>query len=464
MKITTTRTQDTLVGKSYVHVAFSRESDITEFAVDNGEKRMVVGLEEVLPVTARRFRLLARRVVAEAKQHQIKKLVVHTEDLAALQVANMERGELLRSFVENVHMANYEFVLFKEKPKKGWRFIEEIALVGDFGAQEKAHIKIGETVAAEVNACRDLANTPGGDMTPKLLAKKAKEAAKGTDAIVTVLGKKEMQKLKMGAILGVAKGSTEEPQFIIVEYKGGRAKDAPVVLVGKGVTFDTGGLNLKPSDSILDMNLDMSGGAAVIHAVIAAAKLKLPVNAVALVPAAENMVSGESYRPGDILRSMSGKTIEVLNTDAEGRLLLADALTYAKKYKPKKVVDVATLTGAALVALGMEASAVLSPNDELARALIEDGEVSGDYLWQLPLWEEYKTQLKGRFADVPNIPTENPRVGGTINGGMFLSQFAEGYDWAHIDMAPRMEAHKNEFLAQGAAGAPVRLLVRLLEH
>jgi leucyl aminopeptidase len=221
--------------------------------------------------------------------------------------------------------------------------------------------------------------------------------------------------------------------------------------VGKGVTFDTGGLSIKGSDHMLDMHLDMSGGAAVAAAVVAAARLKLPVYAVALIPAVENAVSGESYRPGDILHMMNGKTVDVLNTDAEGRIILADALVYAQRYKPSLTIDVATLTGA-----------VLTKDDTLAAKLSALGEESGDYVWPLPLWEEYKDSIKGRFGDIANVPAESGRYGGTINGGMFLAEFA-GEPWAHIDIAPRMTSDKGDFLAQGAAGAPVRLLVRLLE-
>jgi leucyl aminopeptidase len=322
-------------------------------------------------------------------------------------------------------------------------------------------------VGEEVNKCRELANTPGGDMTPAVLAAHAKKEAKGTGATVKVLSQKDMEKLKMGALLGVARGSTEEPKFIIVEYFGGKRKDTPVVLVGKGVTFDSGGLNLQPKGGY-EMHMDMSGGAAVLHATLAAARLKLPVNVVALIPAAENMVSGESYRPGDVLWSMCGKSIEVINTDAEGRLLLADALTYAAQYKPKAVVDVATLTGGSLIALGTKASAVLTKDDTFAETLASLGEESGDYLWRLPLWDEYKYMIKGEVADVTNIALENARYGHTINGGIFLAEFIEGYPegtpWAHIDIAPRMTSDKSDLLASGAAGAPVRLLVRLLEQ
>jgi len=228
------------------------------------------------------------------------------------------------------------------------------------------------------------------------------------------------------------------------------------------VTFDTGGINLKPSDSILGMNMDMSGGASVIHALTSAVRLKMKKNIVALIPAVENMASGSSYRPGDILRSMSGKTIEVLNTDAEGRIILADALIYAKKYHPSLVVDVATLTGAALVALGERASALFTQDEKLETLFRHLGEESGDYVWPLPLWDEYDEEIKGTFGDVANLG--KTRYGGAITAAIFLKQFVDkSYPWVHLDIAPRMTTLPDEFLAKGSAGAPVRLLVKLLE-
>jgi leucyl aminopeptidase len=418
-----------------------------------------LGIKDELPYDRRKLLTLVRRVVGAAKVHRLKHVALALDALPH----ELPRADLLRIIGENAHLADYAFIRYKAEPTDGWPFLETLTLVGDVSKEEEAALRHGELVAAHVNACRDLANVPGGDMTPAFLAREVTRAARGTGANVTVLGVTDMTKRKMGAILGVARGAKETPHFIIVEYWGAGKKHAPIVLVGKGVTFDTGGLSLKPADYMLDMHLDMSGGAAVAYAVIAAARLKLNVNAVALIPAVENAISGESYRPGDVLRSMSGKTIDILNTDAEGRVILADALTYAQRYEPKLVVDVATLTGAALVALGTKASAVMSKDPELATLLTELGEVSGDYCWPLPLWDEYKEMVKGRFGDVANIPTENARYAGTIGGGMFLAEFAEGYRWAHIDIAPRMVSDKGDHLTAGAAGAPVRLLVRLLE-
>jgi len=285
-----------------------------------------------------------------------------------------------------------------------------------------------------------------------------------------VLGRKEMEKLGLGAVVGIAKGSELEPQFIVMEYWGNRktkSSGKPVVLLGKGVTFDTGGLQIKPGDSMYEMHMDMSGGAAVIHAIVLAAKLKFKVNVVALIPAVENSPSGTSVRPGDILKSLSGRTIEILHTDAEGRVILADAITYAKRYGPKIVVDVATLTGAALVALGTQANAYMTNRDALVPTMQRLGEESGDYVWPFPAWEEYEDMIKGNFGDVCNIPAQgNSRYGGVIAGGMFLREFAKDLEcpWVHIDMAPRMTANTNEFLAKGAVGAPVRLLLGIIEE
>lgn len=418
-----------------------------------------IGTKECVPLTRRKLITLIRRIVREAKGHEVVRMVLDLGDLPDLPC---ERSEFLRLFGENAHMAHYEFLVYK-KPSEERHTLEEVVLVGIFTEEEERALQNGELVAREVNAARDLANTPGGDMTPALLARKIEASARGTRATVQVLGLPEMKRLRMGALLGVGRGAKEAPKFIIVEYKGGRKSVPPVVLVGKGITFDTGGLSLKPADYMLDMHLDMSGGAAVAHAVIAAARLGLKVNAVALIPAAENAIGHESYRPGDVLRSMSGKTIDILNTDAEGRVVLADALTYARRYRPKLTVDVATLTGAALVALGTKASAVMSKDDALAGRLCALGEESGDYCWPLPLWDEYKEMVKGRFGDVSNIPVTNARYAGTIGGGMFLAEFAEG-PWVHIDMAPRMTNDKSDLLSEGAAGAPIRLLVRLLEE
>ena len=439
-------------------------------------KELVVGVGERGKRTQRKNILIARQVIEIAKQHNIKELAIDFKDFQL-------SGELLATSFE---MANYEFNVYKTLPQDR-TLVETIAMQSASKADQESFAR-GQIIGEAVNATRTLANTPPGLMTPSLLAEQAQIAAKGTKVNVKVLDRDDMKILKMGAILGVAQGSTEEPKFIIAEYWGdiqGRTfkksqgptlGSQPIVLVGKGVTFDSGGLNLKPSEHIYEMHMDMSGGAAVIHAVIAAAKLGIKRNIVALIPTVENMPSGSSYRPGDVLTSMSGQTIEILDTDAEGRGILADALSYAKRYNPQLVVDVATLTSAAEAALGQYASAIFSKDEKLIQTVQKLGEASGDYVWPLPLWDEFEEGIRGTFGDWANVGKKR-RSGGAIDGAMFLYQFirenpssvdsgspaSRPAKWLHIDMAPRMTASEGEHLAKGAAGAPVRLLVKILE-
>jgi len=302
-------------------------------------------------------------------------------------------------------------------------------------------------------------------MTPRGLANSAKAAVKGLPVTVEVLGRTKLSSLGMGLLAGVGAGSTEEPTFTVLSYKGGPASQKPIVLAGKGITFDSGGLNIKPSTGIYEMHLDMSGGAAVIHSVALAARLGLKKNVVGLIPAAENMLGNGATRPGDIHTSLSGKTVEVTDTDAEGRLVLADALTYAKRFNPSVVVDVATLTGAACVALGPYANGLMTRDDALADTLLTLSEETGDYLWRLPLWDEYESVIKSDFADLQNHSISRGRYGGATNGAIFLWQFAKdlGCPWAHIDIAPRMTAAPGEELVKGASGSPVRLLISFID-
>ena len=439
---------------------------ISKFVETNGSAVLHIGYGQKKSLNQRKVTIFLRKIVALAKQNKLTSIAIEWKDLRALtdkKISDKKLGEVAAVAWE---MANFDFNVYKREPEGGFDSVEEIFVIN---APKLARdgIARGELVAIEVNSCRSLANTPGGDMTPKILADCAKTTAQGTKVSVQVIGRKEMEKLGMGAVLGVAKGSELEPQFIVMEYRGAAKTKKPVVLVGKGVTFDTGGLQVKPGDSMYEMHMDMSGGAAVMHAIVLASKLKLKVNVVALIPAVENSLSGAAVRPGDILTSLSGKTIEILHTDAEGRVILADAITYAKRYDPKIVVDVATLTGASLVALGTEASAYMTNTERLVPTLQRLGEESGDYVWPFPMWEEYEPLVKGNFADVANIPASgNSRHAGVIGGGMFLREFAKNLNcpWVHIDMAPRMTANKDEFLAKGAVGAPVRLLLGIIEE
>ncbi len=418
------------------------------------------------PLSQRKMTIFLRKIVALSKQHKLKSITLEWTVLRALADKKISDKKLGEVAAVAWGMANFDFNVYKKEPEGGFDSVEEIFVIN---APKLARdgITRGELIAIEVNSCRALANTPGGDMTPKVLADCAKTIAQRLKVGVEVFGRKEMEKLGLGAVVGIAKGSELEPQFIVMQYKGAAKSRKPVVLIGKGVTFDTGGLQIKPGDSMYEMHMDMSGGAAVMHAVVLAARLKLKVNVVGLIPAIENSPSGASVRPGDILKSLSGRTIEILHTDAEGRVIMADAITYAKRFDPKIVVDVATLTGAALVALGTQASAVMTNKEELIPALERLGEESGDYVWPFPAWEEYEDMIKGNFGDVCNIPAQgNSRYGGVISGGMFLREFAKDLTapWVHIDMAPRMTANQNEFLTKGAVGAPIRLLLGIIEE
>jgi leucyl aminopeptidase len=452
----------------YLESAFARfsinSSSSKLLLLPTGRKALVIGVPQKAKFTNRKAILTARRVIVTARAEKIKHLAVSLDDFRA-RGTPQEAGAMLAMQFE---LANFEFVKYKTPPKEGWNFVEEISIIAKSGsASLQRAVQEGKIVGEEINAARELSNTPGGDMTPACLAEAAAEAGKRYGFKVAVFDEKRIADIGMGGVIGVAKGSSEKPRFIILEYMKGKSKEAPVVLVGKGVTFDTGGLNLKPSQAIYEMHMDMSGGAAVIHTIAALARMRVKKNVVGLVPAVENMPSGSSFRPGDILKTLSGKTVEVLNTDAEGRLILCDALEYAKRYNPRLVVDIATLTGAALVALGQRASALFSTNAQIEKALRTAGETTGDFVWPLPMWEEYEEEVKGTFADVTN--SGKNRYGGAIEGAVFLRQFVrnadgkDAYPWVHLDIVPRMTAVEGEFLAKGAAGASVALLVKFLK-
>tara|TARA_B110000238_G_C16127343_1_gene439814 strand:- start:1851 stop:2948 length:1098 start_codon:yes stop_codon:yes gene_type:complete len=329
-------------------------------------------------------------------------------------------------------------------------------------AMKKAEIAISQGIAitAGMDMARDLGNLPGNVCTPSYIAKQAKQLAKGNKQLkVEVLEEADMRKLKMGSLLSVGMGSREPAKLVSIEYKGGKAKDKPIVLVGKGVTFDTGGISLKGGAGMDEMKYDMCGAASVLGTISAIAELKLAINVVGIVPTTENMPDGLATKPGDIVTSMSGQTIEVLNTDAEGRLILCDALTYAAKFNPLYVIDIATLTGACIVALGKVPSAVLGNDETLINSLIASGKTIEDKLWELPLWDEYQEQLDSNFADIANI---GGRDAGTITAACFLSRFTKKYKWAHLDIAGTAWKSGAE---KGATGRPVPLLTQfILDH
>lgn len=384
----------------------------------------------------------------------------------SLAASGQKAPDLARSVAEGMYLALYRFEVYKSKKEENGNRVEEIILLTsekkDMSALRQG-IDEARAIAGAVWLARDLGAHPGNKATPTFLANTARDMARKYGVACKILEADSMKKLGMGLLLGVSRGSHEPPKFIVLEYHGGKKQQAPVVVVGKGITFDTGGISLKPGQGMDEMKMDMSGGAVTLALMQAVAALKLPVNVVGLVPAAENMPGGSAIKPGDILTSMSGKTVEVLNTDAEGRLILADALTYALRYKPREIIDLATLTGACIIALGHHASAILGNNPQLIEKLIQSGKDTGERLWELPLWEEYEKTMKSDVADLKNIPASSVGAG-TITGAAFLKPFVEDCPWAHIDIAGTAWGEEKPYVPKGPSGFGVRLLIRYLQN
>ncbi len=379
--------------------------------------------------------------------------------LTELPVKRRELAWKVEQAVINAMDAIYRFDRLKSRQDEVRRPLRKIILNvsrrNELATGEQA-INHGLAIASGMHIAKDLANLPGNICTPSYLAEQAKQLAKRYELKCDILERADMEKLGMGALLSVASGSSQPPKLIVLHYSGGAETARPVVLVGKGVTFDAGGISLKPSADMDEMKYDMSGAASVIGTIHAIAKLKLPLNVIAIIPSCENLPDGNANKPGDIVTSLSGQTIEVLNTDAEGRLILCDALTYAERFDPETVIDIATLTGACVVALGNHVSGLLANDDTLARSLLRASDRASDRAWQLPLWDDYQEQLKSNFADIANI---GGRAGGTITAACFLSRFTKKYDWAHIDIAGT--AYKNG-KEKGSTGRPVALLTHFL--
>lgn len=352
----------------------------------------------------------------------------------------------------------YRFSRLKSNSKRGAQGLKRV-VVGAAGKAAKdldAALMRGVAVGEGINLARDLGNLPPNICTPTYLAEQARQLSRRSRMKVGVLGQKEMEKLGMGALLAVAQGSRQPPRFIILEHRGGAKTQKPVVLVGKGITFDTGGISLKPSSEMDEMKYDMSGAGSVIGTMHAVSVMNLPLNVVGLIPASENMPGGNATRPGDVVKSMSGQSIEILNTDAEGRLVLCDALTYAERYDPAAVIDIATLTGACVIALGNVATGLFSNDDTLADALLEAGQTSWDRVWRMPVWDDYQEQLKSNFADMANI---GGRPAGSITAACFLERFTRKYRWAHLDIAGTAWRSGKD---KGSSGRPVPLLTQFL--
>ena len=414
---------------------------------------LLLGLGKKQARSDRSFREAVRGATKRLKQCHIR-----AADFTLLEVfpaSNITRQA--RNIVETIEESCYVYTHTKSIRKKP-QLLKRVSLIVARSQLEYSRlgIKQGQAIANGISYTRDIANLPGNICTPTYLAEEAKKAQKTHNIETTVLNEEEMEHEKMDSLLSVSRGSREPAKLIVMEYKGGKRGDKPVVLVGKGITFDAGGISIKPAAAMDEMKYDMCGGASVFGAMRAAADMELAINLVGIVPSSENLPDGAANKPGDIVTSMAGKTIEILNTDAEGRLVLCDALTYAEQFNPLAVVDIATLTGACVIALGHHASGLFSNNDKLAKQLLEAGEASGDRVWQLPLWDDYTEQLKSNFADLANI---GGRSAGSITAACFLKQFTEKYHWAHLDIAGT--AWKSS-ATKGATGRPVALLVEFL--
>ena len=415
-------------------------------------KTIFVGLGKKEKFTLEKARRVLAKILVQAKIFKIKELAL---DMASFG-EKFPADELAHAVVESARLFNYRFDCYKSKPTPSATLVElTLSFKNDKNsAKVRLAVREAETVSEGAYFTRDIANEPANVMTPPEVARVAKAMAAKNDLICRVLGKSEIQKLKMGGILGVSQGSSFPPQLIVLENKVS-SKQAPIVLVGKGITFDTGGISIKPSGDMDKMKFDMCGAAAVIGAMKAIANLKLPVKVIGIAPVCENMPGSKAQRPGDILRISNGKTVEVLNTDAEGRLILADALSYAKQFKPRALVDIATLTGACAATFGDKAIGLMGTDDTLVSRLKNAGEKTGERCWELPLWDEYFDLIRAQYADIQNISKKNA---GTITAGMFLKEFADHTkSWAHLDIAG------TAWTNAGATGIGVRLFVEFVK-
>lgn len=423
----------------------------------NAERVLIVGLGEKDKFKEGNFQKAIESATAALKQMNVTSAV---STLANISVKDYPIEWHLRHAVEVAESVVFKVVRFKtddasKEPvvlnKVEWYLSEN----KDLAAAQKG-LQQGVAIAQGVSTAREVADLPANYCTPTYLAERAKAIAAEYGFEIEVFDRPEIEAMGMGALLSVTKGSDEAPKFIVLRHGNTSPENKPVVLVGKGITFDSGGISLKPSHDMDEMKYDMCGAASVLGAFTAVGKLGLKVDLVGLIPTCENMPSGHATRPGDIVTSMLGKTIEVLNTDAEGRLILCDALAYARRFEPSAIIDMATLTGACVIALGYHTTGLMSNNDPLAEELIAAGRESFDRVWMLPIWPEYQEQIKGRFADIAN---SGSRDAGTITAGCFLSQFTEGFPWAHLDIAGT--AYKSG-KQKCATGRPVPLLVTYL--
>ena len=400
-----------------------------------------------------------------ARKVQDRKLKDFSVLLDAIEYKGISKEDAARATVEGALLALYNFTMYKTLKKEDKTDVNSFTLLikkQDMSGKIKSVVKDTQIVAEAVSFTRDIVNMSGGDATPTFLANKAKEISKRSSIKCRILSKPDMEKLGMGGVLGVAKGSVQPPKFIILEHNIKSKNNDTLVLIGKGITFDSGGISLKPGKEMDLMKADMSGAAAVLGTFMAISRLKPSMHIVGLVPCAENMPSGIALKPGDIVKCMSGKMVEILNTDAEGRLILADAISYASRYKPDAVIDLATLTGACVAAIGTFASGMLGNNEELKNRVRNAGEICHERVWELPLWDDYYELIKSNIADIKNT---GGRFAGTITAACFLGEFVEDFPWVHLDIAGTFVVENNTpYIRKGASGVGVRLLTHLIQN
>jgi leucyl aminopeptidase len=421
----------------------------------SAKRTLLVGIGKESDRSVAKQQTLIKSVVANVNKMGVKTLTL------ALDQSSGKDSDIYRDtrlIVEACSAALYQYDTTKSKPATPTK-LEHIHLLLDEESTEygEGALLDGVAIANGVATARELGNLPGNICTPIYLADHAKALADEFDSVsCEILDEKQIESMGMGALYSVGKGSDIPPRLIVLKYEGGEANEAPYALVGKGITFDTGGISLKPGPEMDEMKFDMCGAASVLGTFEAVAEMRLPINLITVVAAAENMPSGRASKPGDVVTTLSGQTVEILNTDAEGRLVLCDALTYVQQFKPQAVIDVATLTGACIIALGHQATGLLANDDSLAAQLLDAGEFAGDRGWQLPLWDEYQTQLDSNFADMANI---GGRPAGTITAACFLSRFTKDVSWAHLDIAG---VAWNSGKAKGATGRCVPMLTQYL--
>jgi leucyl aminopeptidase len=421
---------------------------------------LLVGLGNEKTMNSAKYADIARTVIGKIKATSSR---TNLCCLLEVDVPGRSIDWKTQRIVESFEAGLYSFTKMKGKPPVNTDSIESVDLLLDDKSKletVQSAIAVGSALTAGISSAKTLGNLPGNICTPTYLADQAKQLAKDYSSITTkVIEEKEIETLGMGAFMSVTRGSVQPGKLIVITHKGGKAKEAPHVLVGKGITFDTGGISLKPGAAMHEMIWDMCGAASVFGTMVAIAEQGLAMNVVGVIAAAENMPSGDASRPGDIVKTMSGQTVEILNTDAEGRLVLCDALTYIDQFNPKTVIDVATLTGACIIALGSHASAMYANDDGVAADLTKAGEDSLDRVWRMPLWEDYQAQINSAFADMANI---GGREAGSITAACFLARFTKKYRWAHLDVAG--SAFKGSGPSKGSTGRPVSLLFEYLNN